>query len=84
MQDIYTFLQYIRLCILSSRRSQLHRHTGKLVVSVKIELRYFFKISLCYIDSIIVITVLAYITVVAFLLVAYFSIVMLWQDIYRI
>jgi hypothetical protein len=54
------------------------------LVSVKIEWRYFYYISLCYIDSIIVITVLAYITVVAFLLVAYFSIVMLWQDIYRI
>jgi hypothetical protein len=54
------------------------------VSSVKIELRYFYYISLCYIDSIIVIAVLAYITVVALLLVAYFSIVMLWQDIYRI
>jgi hypothetical protein len=55
-----------------------------LVPVVKIELRYFYYISLCCIDSIIVITVLAYVTVVAFLLVAYFSIVMLWQDIYRI
>jgi hypothetical protein len=54
------------------------------VVIVKIELQYFLFISLYYIDSIIVITVLAHITVVAFLLVAYFSIVMLWQDIYRI
>jgi hypothetical protein len=55
------------------------------VVSVKIELRYLYYISLCYnIDSIIVIMVLAYITVVALRLVAYFSIVMLWQDIYRI
>jgi hypothetical protein len=51
----------------------------------KMELRYFYYISLCYIDSIIiVITVLLYIIAVALVLVAYFSIVMPWQDICRI
>jgi hypothetical protein len=79
----YTFSQYPLVHIILWKKSTLLT-PGRLVVSVKIELRYLYYISLCYIDSIIVITVLAYITVVALLLVAYFSIVMLWQDIYRI
>jgi hypothetical protein len=70
MYSISIHFSNVRWCILSSGRSQLHWHTGRLVVSVKIESRYFYYISSCYIDSIVVITVLAYITVVAFLLVA--------------
>jgi hypothetical protein len=80
----YTFSQYPLVHIILWKKSTSLRHwqTGG---ECKIELRYFYYISLCYIYSIIVITVLAYITVVALLLVAYFSIVMLWQDIiYRI
>jgi hypothetical protein len=65
---VYTFSQYplVHIILWKKSTSLTHLQTGG---ECKIELRYFYYISLCYIDSIIVITVLAYIiTVVALLL----------------